>query len=286
MFYYLMGKFSDAIIVHEEWLKDTLSKWVDDSKIHVVSHGLYLERQVRGRNKIRSELGFSKNDLVLLMFGYITWYKGTDWIIKKVNEIVKKRPDLNLKLIVAGGNSATLKNKPHYKAFVKKVNKLVGKRNKKILMTGFVPDEDVAKYFTACDVVVLPYRFMMSASGPLSFALRFNKPFMVSEILSNAFKNPDIKFALSRLKMDKNNFIFGLRGDEFNEKIGKMVFDKNILGGFKKVTSDLRILRQWGNIVYEYDSVMAKAWARSFAVKKRGAVISALFKPWRLLTIK
>ncbi|MFV1916988.1 MAG: glycosyltransferase [Patescibacteria group bacterium] len=282
LFYYFVGKFSDAIIVHEERLKETLSEWVDLGKISVVSHGLYLERQKKGRDEIRKSLGLKNNDFALLMFGYITWYKGTDWIINKVKEIVKKHPELRLKLIVAGGKSATLKNKSHYKTFLRKVENLVEKDNKQILMTGFVPDADVAKYYTAADLVVLPYRAMMSASGPLSFALRFNKPYLVSEALSYAFKNPDVRFVLSRLNLDSRDFVFSLQKNDFEEKITQIVKDRKILKRIGGVTSDLRVVRQWRNIVGEYNLVLTKASKRAVPARIRGVVIPKLMRPLRL----
>lgn len=282
LFYYLVGKFSDAIIVHEERLKETLSRWVDLGKISVVSHGLYLERRKRDREKIRKSLGFKKKDFVLLLFGYITWYKGTDWIIEKVKKLAKVHPELNVKLIVAGGRSATLKNKSHYKAFLKRVENLARKSNKSVLMTGFVPDKEVAIYFTAADLVALPYRAMMSASGPLSFALRFKKPFIVSGALSAVFKNPDFRFVLSRLNSDPKDFIFSLRGDNFEEKIAKMVKDQQVLERIAKVAGDLRMVRQWGNIVGEYNLVIDRTSQQAALARIRGAIVPRLTRPLRL----
>jgi glycosyltransferase involved in cell wall biosynthesis len=217
------------------------------------------------------------------MFGYITWYKGTDWIINKVKEVVKKHPELRLKLIVAGGRSATLKNKSHYKTFLRKVENLVEKDNKQILMTGFVPDADVAKYYTAADLAVLPYRAMMSASGPLSFALRFNKPYVVSEALSYVFKNPDVKLVLSRLNLDSRDFVFSLQKNDFEEKIAQIVKNRKILKKIGRVTTDLRVVRQWRNIVGEYNLVLTKASQQAAPARIRGVVIPKLMHPLRLI---
>ncbi len=45
----------------------------------------------------------------------------------------------------------------------------------------FVPNEDVAKYYLASDVVVLPYR-SATQSGILNVAYGFNKPVIVTNV--------------------------------------------------------------------------------------------------------
>lgn len=283
MFYYLTGKYSDAVIVHEEHLRQQLSKWVETAKISVISHGLSLERQKKGKDMLRKSLGFSNEDFVLLMFGYLTWYKGTDWIIKKVKKLKKVHPDLNIKLIVAGGASATLKNKPHYKKFLKKLELLSRKGDGVVKMTGYVLEKDLSIYFTAADLVVLPYRIMMSASGPLSFALRFGKPFVISEALAKAFKNPDIRFVLTRLEMNARDFTFSLKGDDFEALVLKLRKERKALAKIMKVSSDLRTLRKWENIVKEYDFTLDRASQLAALARIRGAVIPKLVRPLILL---
>ena len=253
-FYVGLGMFSNAIIVHEETLKDRLARWVPKDKIFVVSHGLSING-VRGdsREKIRKSLGIKESDFVLLTFGYIAWYKGVDWLIKKVGEMVKTNP--NLKLIVAGGPSATLQSKAHYRRYLAKVSDLAQKYSKNVIMTGFVPDGDVYKYFRASDLSVLPYRAMMSASGPLSFALKFRKPFVISKVLKEAYRNPDMQtsFEVSGTKIEDITFGFG---DNSFEKIVKNYSNKSRLQKIKVLSSSLRRLRSWENIVLEYEKVI------------------------------
>lgn len=281
IFYMLAGIFSDAIIVHEQLLKETLVKWVDAEKITVVSHGLYLDNKRYDKQIIRKSLALGKNDLVLLMFGYITWYKGTDWIINKVKKLAKDKPQLNIKLIVAGGQSATLKNKFHYKKFLSKV-KRIG-QDKSITMTGFIPDNKVADYFAASDLVVLPYRAMMSASGPLSFALSFNKPFIVSNVLSSAFKNPDMKQALVKDSLNSQEFTFDLKGNSFEDKIAQIAKNSQAFAKLNFLTRNLRSLRSWDNIVTEYNLVIRKATQKGTISRIHGAIIPRLIRPLKIL---
>lgn len=258
LFYRGLGFLSDKIIVHEEILKERLAKWVKQHKLHVISHGLSLENTSNGRLETRQELGIKKDDLVLLLFGYITWYKGSDWLVSKVSNILKNNPKAKLKLIIAGGASATLSSKSHYRKFVKRVQNLA-QASDSIIITGFISEKDVAKYFAASDLVVLPYRTMMSASGPLSFALRFNKPILVSSALSQVMQNQDIKQTLAKVGIQSDELTFKLKGNSFEQKIDYLLTNQKALIQLNKVSGYLRKLRNWKNIVIKYNKVINQA---------------------------
>lgn len=255
-FYKGLGVFANSIIVHEELLKEKLARWVNKEKISVVSHGMALDT-FGGESKatIRKGMGLKGDDFVLLVFGYIAWYKGVDWIIKKVAEINKKFPEKNIRLIVAGGPSATLQSKAHYRKYLARVQEMISDNSNVVRATGYVPDEDVYKYFKAADLVVLPYRAMMSASGPLSFALRFGKPYIVSETLAESFKNPDIEIAQLNSGIDLSKIVFAMKGKDFEQKITD-VATLGYLPKAKQFVGYLRQLRTWDNIVLEYDKVV------------------------------
>jgi glycosyltransferase involved in cell wall biosynthesis len=254
-FYRLLGLFSKNIIVHEDILKTRLAKWVREDKIEVISHGLNLERS-KNKTLSRKELGIKEDEFVILLFGYITWYKGSDWLIQKIAKLAKTKPDLKLKLIVAGGESATLNSKAHYRAFVKKVKKMAQIYKDSVVLTGFVPEREVALYFSACDLAVLPYRAMMSASGPLSFALRFAKPFIVSNTLASAFDNPDVKKVLASTGIDAKDLVFSLKGKSFNNLITRLAGNRGELKRISLLSKKLRSLRTWESIVAQYDSLI------------------------------
>lgn len=256
LFYKALGIISDKIIVHEKILKNRLKMWVNEYKISVISHGLLPEEPAVDRDKIRDELGYKQEDFVLLMFGYITWYKGVDWIARKVARLAKTKPELNLKLIIAGGESATLNSKKHYREFVKKVEDIAKKSGSAITITGFVPEDKVKNYYLAADLVVLPYRTMMSASGPLSFALRFKKPFVISEALLDAMQNEDVQYTFSKFKLKPENISFKLNGASFTNMIKMVVKNPSKLAEMTKVSAELANLRSWENIVFEYDRVL------------------------------
>lgn len=255
-FYKSLGIFSNSIIVHEELLKEKLSSWVNKEKIYVVSHGLSIE-DLGGEPKesVRKNLGLDNRDFVLLTFGYIAWYKGVDWLIKKVVEINKDYPERRIKLVIAGGPSATLQSKKHYRDYLAKVQKEIQDNADCVKATGYVPDEDVYKYFKAADMAILPYRAMMSASGPLSFALKFGVPYMISEVLAPSFRNEDVEVAKINSDFDLNKIVFSLKGDDFKKKIVPIA-RIGYLPKSKEFVNYLRQLRTWENIVFQYEKVM------------------------------
>jgi glycosyltransferase involved in cell wall biosynthesis len=256
-FYRLTGLFVNHIIVHEQFLKKELTQWVNPEKITVISHGMDLEKPImRYRKNARIKFGYTKNDFVVLLFGYINWYKGTDWIIKRIGNLYQRNPKLNIKLLVAGGPSVTLESKSHYRRFLAKVEDLAATYNKSVTMAGFVAENDVKKYFAAADLVVLPYRVMISASGPLSFALRFNRPLLLSEKLNHAFDNADAATVLKSINAKPEDFTFNMQGQGFNKRLTLLAKDKKKLANLNKYPKHLRYLRRWENIVIQYSRVI------------------------------
>jgi glycosyltransferase involved in cell wall biosynthesis len=56
--------------------------------------------------------------------------------------------------------------------------------NKVILRLGFIKDDDMQYYYSACDGVILPYRKnFLGQSGPLTFAAKYCKPVIASDVL-------------------------------------------------------------------------------------------------------
>ena len=57
--------------------------------------------------------------------------------------------------------------------------------NKNIIWVyDYIPDEEVGDYFKNSDLIVIPYNEAMSASGPLSIAIYYEKPVLVSKPFS------------------------------------------------------------------------------------------------------
>lgn len=253
-FYKLLGTFTDSIIVHEEALKQRLTSLIPSDKIQVISHGLSIEKNSYSYASSRKDLGIRNDEKAILIFGYITWYKGTDWIIEKIGKMAESGK--KIKLLIVGGPSATLQSKVHYRRYLDKVYQLENKYRKFILNAGYVSDSEVGKYFAASDLVVLPYRTFMSASGPLSFALRFKKPFMISKQLASVLENSDFANSLVASDVEPKQITFSLDGKDFDRKIAKVFRSQKVNKKIVDLVSNLRVLRSWENIVEKYSRVI------------------------------
>lgn len=211
--YYLVKfivKLSDRIIVHEDKLKEILENEYNcnSSKICVIPHGIE-DRKDSIENCIAKQMLGFKNKKIVLFFGYLTGYKGIELLIESFNYI----NDKDIMLIIAGGEHPRLKDDESYKNYIKELKKKADNTGKNIIFTGFVPEEKIAIYFSAADLVVCPYTVFMASSGPLSLSLAYLRPFIVSEQFKslNGFddiifkNNPEDLANKTCLILDKDN---------------------------------------------------------------------------------
>ncbi|OGK26397.1 hypothetical protein A3D80_02715 [Candidatus Roizmanbacteria bacterium RIFCSPHIGHO2_02_FULL_40_13b] len=212
-FYFAIGTLASSIIVFESRLKTRLAPYVKSKKIHVIPLAVS-PRKITSKENARHALGFSKKDLVIMSFGFVNWYKGSDWITKTVSNMRMK----NVRLVMAGGESTTFKDKRFYQKFYRDVERIAEKNNR-ITLTGFIPDRQIGRYFAAADICVLPYRVFMSASGPLAQALSYQKPILFSENLNDYFQSDDMRRALKKSNLVATDVIFKLNSRHFTQKI-------------------------------------------------------------------
>ena len=150
-------------------------------------------------------------------------------------------------LILAGGPSFNQKNKAHYQNYYNRVTALA-ENQKHIRHTGFVAEADLAKYFAAADLVVLPYRTFMSASGPLSLALSFNKPFLLSNRLVSITKTADFQQAMRESKIIPTEILFPLSQNKLLTKIAKLRDDPSQLKKLARLSAELADKRDFARL--------------------------------------
>ena len=136
------------------------------------THGWYPVDKSKTALEQKQSLGFDKEDIVLLFFGYIRKYKGLDILIESFSDLIKQHN--NVKLLVAG----EFYDKPEF------YHNLIDKfdlKDKVKMFNEFIANEEVAKYFRASDAVVLPYR-SATQSGIMNIAYGFSKPVIVTDV--------------------------------------------------------------------------------------------------------
>jgi glycosyltransferase involved in cell wall biosynthesis len=122
------------------------------------------------RETARERLGIGSEPL-LLYFGFIRKYKGIGVLLDALPQVVEA---LGAKTIIAG---ESYEDKEHYRGKIESL----GLASHIILADRFIPDEEVSLYFSAADVVVLPY-LSATQSGIVSIALNYDLPCIVTDV--------------------------------------------------------------------------------------------------------
>lgn len=179
LFRFIVYTSANLIIVHSEHIKNKLAKnfRIDQEKVKVVPHGNfdhYIPRGPISRFEARASLNLSKTDNVALFFGFIREYKGLDTLLDAF-EIYSSK-GRQLRLVIAGAaHPPALEN--HYRRRIDQITS-----NGSILFhAGFIPSEKVAAYFSACDVVILPYK-EIDHSGIVHLAYSFGRPLIATNV--------------------------------------------------------------------------------------------------------
>lgn len=223
-YYQLIILNSHKVITLEQTLSDRLVG-ISDKQIITIPHGLYPKKSISSITAKR-KLDLDTRYIYVLAFGYLGHYKGSDIIVDAFKKELKIKGK-KVKLILAGGENPTQGQKPHYRGFYEDLYKKIND-NDNIIHTGFVPDKRIQNFFSAADLVVFPYRTLMSASGPVSLAISYNKPFIVTKPLDIYTKYSSQISALSVRNLIK-----------------KTLSDKKTLHEIKKITTNLSAQRNF-----------------------------------------
>lgn len=250
---------SKRVIVFEESLRqDLIKSFKNEEKILTIPHGVDGPINFLKKTEARKKLNFKKDEFLLLCFGFLAWYKGSDWIIKTMAHYFKKNPNAKMRLLMVGGESKVHKSDPVYRKYLDRLYKIEQASGGKILITGFVPEKKIGLYFTASDLVVLPYRVVVSASGPLSFVFSYRKPFLLSKNLSSYFKANDFKSALVETGVKEEEITFSLNSEVFAQKI-KKIATANKFSSLAKLSSVMAQKRDFRTLANKYEFVIRTA---------------------------
>jgi glycosyltransferase involved in cell wall biosynthesis len=176
LFYKLMAKFVDMIVVHNSGFKSLLVKYygIPATKINVVPHGVSTETLPTSASKSNESALPFRHKRVILCFGVLSPRKGLEYLIEAYAKVVRQCP--KCVLVVAGDEPVYYKG---YKRGLQALVKALG-IERGVAFTGYVGDEVVRDLFSLAEIVVLPYVFSVSASGPLSTAMQHHKPIVAT----------------------------------------------------------------------------------------------------------
>lgn len=162
----MLFKNLDFYVCHSESDAKILKEKYKLKEVSVVPHGSY--------SHFKEDINVKKDKKIcnILFFGLIRPYKGLDYLIEAFNKIPESEiKNYHLYIVGEAWESCNPKksvDKSKYKDRITLVNR-------------YVSDEEVNKYFSLADVVVLPY-LRASQSGAAHIATGYGIPVIVSNV--------------------------------------------------------------------------------------------------------
>jgi glycosyltransferase involved in cell wall biosynthesis len=162
---------ADAFLVQSEEDRANLERIKRRPRVEVHPHPIYdvFRRGEMSREQARQQLGI--DGPMLLFFGYIRPYKGLPILLEAFARVLTRLP---ARLFIVG---EFYEDKAPYLRLIERLS-LNGRVT---LVDRYVPNEEVELYFTACDLVVLPY-LSATQSGIVQIAYGFDKPVVVTAV--------------------------------------------------------------------------------------------------------
>ena len=220
--------FIDSFVVLSKKVENELLSFVPGAKYKYSPHPVYnIFKNTLSKEQAKAELKIATKK-VLLFFGLIRKYKGLDILINAMEKINTELEDYTLLIV-----GECYENKDKYTDLIKKA----GITDNVQCHYSFVPDNEVGKYFSAADVVVLPYK-TASQSGIVQIAYHFDTPVIVS----NVGGLPEI------VDEGKTGYCVEPSPNSFAKAI-KAFYEKDNISEMNSKISDYKSRFSWDNIV-------------------------------------
>lgn len=162
---------ADFFIVQSQVVREELLSLFPNAHYKLIPHPVYdIFGKAIEKNVAQKTIGLSDTK-VILFFGYVRAYKGLDLLLKAMPIILQKQ---KVKLLVVG---EFYENENDYHQLAKELN--ISEHVQ--FYSEFVPNEKVSLFFSAADLVVLPYK-SATQSGIVQVAYHLNKPCVVTDV--------------------------------------------------------------------------------------------------------
>lgn len=232
---YFVNRMDGFITMSQSVLGD-LQKLVPSKPSKYVPHPMYdnfgagIEKQTA-----KIQIGLDPEYSYLLFFGFIRQYKGLDLLLQSF--AASNLKEKKVKLIIAG---EYYEDSAPYKQLIQELNL----SNAVVERNDFIPNSEVAAYFSACDMVVQTYH-SATQSGVTQIAYHFNKPMLVTDVggLSETVPDREAGYVCQKQAEDiaaaLNDFYSNQRETEFskNASVFKQRFSwDHIMNGIMEVS--------------------------------------------------
>lgn len=240
-------RFADSFIVHNQRNKKRFEELyhINHRPISIVAIGSHepLIKNKLSQIEARRRLSIPLDKKVILHFGYIWGYKGVHNLLYALEIIAKEIP--NILLILAGTVTSDWK---HYE-------EIIGKKNLHPyiqLYLHYIPESEVDVYFSAADLVVLPYIPPFDTHGDVgALTVALQKPLLVSDIggLPEYVRNKDAIVHPGDIK-------------ELAQKTILILNDQNLLCSLAEDSKNIAADLTWNEIakktIMVYEQTMSK----------------------------
>lgn len=163
----------DGCIVMSDAVKQDLEKLGVRAEIRRVQHPVYDHfGDPMDRLLARRSLDLPEAAPTLLFFGFVRKYKGLHVLLRSMPLVLAAIPEA--RLIVAG---EFYDDREPYLELIRDH----GLEEAVVLRDDYIPDAEVARYFSAADIVVQPY-ISATQSGVAQIAFNFDKPLIVTDV--------------------------------------------------------------------------------------------------------
>ncbi len=243
-----MYELSDHVVSVTRYMKDFFvgEYGIDADKITVVPNGLDVagicEITKEEKSKIKSELGFGRDEKIIVFSGRVDHCKGISFLVEAFTEARKYRDNLRLVIIGQGDIQDCMEK--------------TGSSYGKITYTGFIPSDKVMDFYKIADAGVVP-------------SIYDHCPYTVLEMM--AYKIPLILSKINGLNemLDDNQCLFI---DPVVGEDGRITFDiKEIAESILSITGDEERAKV---LTRDYPELM---WTR-FASKRMATELDAVLK--------
>lgn len=159
----------DGFVVLSDAVKTDVLSMYPEAKTILLKHPSYLQYGKRmNRMEACEKLGLDSAKQTVLFFGLIRDYKGLDILLKAFSEL-----DASFQLVIAG---EVYGDRKLYTELI-----AASKNTQIYFHDRFIPSEEVAVYFSAADLCVLPYK-SATQSGIKALCDAFQVPVLVSRV--------------------------------------------------------------------------------------------------------
>lgn len=215
-----LGLFDDYI-VHTESTKDYVVSMLGlkESNVHVIYHGIF-----QPENFVFSPVNIERENIKIIMYGFQSYYKGTDVFVKALSLIKDEYKD-KIEVTICGAFSDD-----YYQTCTS-----IDTGVKIQWLSRFLSDNELYENIDGSNVIILPYR-RISQSGVLLLALNTRRYIIASEL-------PSFKETLKGFP--KETFFKNEDANDLARVINKYCAKQIDFEKIKQCIEDLNVLYSW-----------------------------------------